>query len=229
MFSKTSLLFEGSRPWVRVHFSLTFAISSLFLNAPSVRMASPFSSTSVHRSTGSRAALALLAVMEEVKMEVPKSSLALLRNSGLTVGSAHSLCCHVLLRCFTVGSSVERHLRDLVAAFPPTRSAPLERAFLRDLGMMLSKSKTAEWRAASDLLVLDVENRRDAQPGCSAGCASPRRSLGGRPWHLAPGVRAWVGLKKGIPSDWKRRNRSSLREGTAGCNGGRIVTDPFCR
>lgn len=41
-----------------IPFPHTLAISSLFLNSPSVSITSPFSSTSVHRKRGSRAALA---------------------------------------------------------------------------------------------------------------------------------------------------------------------------
>lgn len=101
----------------------TFAISSLFLKAPSVRMASPFSSTSVHLSTGSSAALALLAVMEVVKMEVSKSSVVVrLRKSGFTVFGPHSLCCHdVLLPSSSPESLVDADLLDTTELFAARR------------------------------------------------------------------------------------------------------------
>jgi hypothetical protein len=177
--------------------------------------------------------------MEVVNIEVSNSSVAVrLRKSGFTVFGPHSLCCHVFLPSSSPGSLVEADLLDATALFGSRRLVPAERTLLRDLERMLSRSRTAEWRAASDLLGLEVESRRDdslaraailaASLGYFRGAqhvtavvavavavaaAAAAAAIAG-PWLLV--------LKKAIPSDWNRRYRSNLREGTAGCSAERI-------
>lgn len=75
---------------------LTFAISSVFLNSPSVMVVSPRSSTSVHRTRGSSAALADM-VRRGAKMSSSRPGRSF-GCSGLLPRRAakpHSLSCHV--------------------------------------------------------------------------------------------------------------------------------------
>lgn len=109
---------------------------------------------------------------------------------------------------------------------------PVGRTLFRDLGRMLSRSRTAEWRAASYFLGFEVESRRGES---LAPVTIWMVSLGSRrgAQHLRAVVVAaavalpWLVLKKATPSDWNRRYRSSLREGTAGCIDERIPNWDF--
>jgi hypothetical protein len=90
--------------------SLTFAISSVFLNSPSVMTGSPCSSTSVHRSLGSKAEFADRA-RRLLKTKLLSSSfsgtLSGLKAPAFLVARPQSLSCHVPFRDrpFTVLSS----------------------------------------------------------------------------------------------------------------------------
>lgn len=165
----------------------TFAISSLFLNAPSVNIASPFSSTSVQRSTGSRAALARLPVMLVVKMDVSSSSVLRLRKSGVTVLGPQSRSDMVDLPVYL--PSVEASRRGTAALCATGRSVLVDRTRFRCFGRTVWTSKVEDGR---------LEYFRRSQ-------------------H-----------RKGIPSDWNRKYRSSLREGTAGANAERIAAIVWC-
>ena len=75
-------------------------MSSVFLNSPSTRMTSPFSSTSVHRNRGSRDAFAVMALLL-LNIDEPCSNSSWRKSSGFKGPAAffepnpHSLSCHV--------------------------------------------------------------------------------------------------------------------------------------
>lgn len=167
--------------------SSTLAISSVFLKAPSVKMASPFSSTSVQRSTGSRAALARRPVILVVKMDVSNSSALRLRKSGVTVLGPQSRSDTV--RFPEVLPSVEANRRG---------AATLRATWM--LGLV-ARARLGGLERAS------LGRRAAAMAAISRRGGSAHREGVGPAWLC--------GQKKGIPSDWKRKYRSSLREGTA--------------
>lgn len=198
-----------------------------------MRIASPFSSTSVHRSTGSSAAFARLPVV--VKMESSSSSLLRLRKSGFTALGPQSLCDSVCRRFHSVSevSSVEANLREATTLLADRKAAQAEgvRTRLTWLGRMLSTSKVgaAALRAISARRGLQVDRRRE---GAWKACPPLRSTVPVKrfSWPAPLATFGWQWSKKGMPSDWNRRNRSSLRDGTAGCNAGRMAaTTPRIR
>lgn len=136
---------------------LTLAISSVFLNEPSVRIASPFSSTSVQRNTGSSAAFARRPILE-VKMALSSSSVPRLRKSSRTSCSPHSLSVDVWLRgSLSVLFSVEWSLYDAATLFAASSDKPAgDRTRFRYLGRILSRRSAGLDGAATGRLGRDA-------------------------------------------------------------------------
>ncbi len=218
----------------------TLAISSLFLSSPSTVMTFPFSSTSVHLNLGSKAAFAV----SDLRLKIdPDSSSRRTKRSPSLSGSLsffwsgpkiHS--CQVNLLQSSLGGCREEAYRRppaarvseaLLEVAPGTVLGCL--AFSAARGRIASRPKTAAWREGSrrrvnikegfvvivviGLVVIFaaqvVQAWRRVDKRAAGGCVDVDR----REAHSA----------KPKPSDWERRNRSNLRDGTAGFNAGGIV------
>lgn len=195
-------------------------MSSVFLNSPSTRMTSPFSSTSVHRSLGSREAFAvrrrLLLNMDDAWSPSEREG----RSSGLSglepflAGRPQSLSCQV-------GAGVAE--TSSWAGVFEAASARVAREARRCLaGSLLLDLVLGRSRVSRDARQSREASRCAASRGRTASRVQVvvmRRAL---PLAYAPEAAAcgqvdsdepWLGLKKAT-SVWERRKRSRVREGT---------------
>jgi hypothetical protein len=115
---------------------LTLAISSVFLTSPSIRITSPFSSTSVQRSLGSNAALAAR-VLRVLNMELVSPTSSWLGKSSDLSGLVHlpRVAPSSLSRQFNLGDGLaslsSENLSCLVLVVPKNPTEPSRKSFLR--------------------------------------------------------------------------------------------------
>jgi hypothetical protein len=147
---------------------VTFAISSLFLNSPSTIMTSPFSSTSVHLSRGSNAALAACVRLALNILPGPCPG----KSSGLNLAALdgcldtnHDAWLPNILSCqdglhSTLGVwwSSDAY-RRLAASTCASLTVAVRRGFRRNLGRIASTFMIPAWRSAL-LRFFDVDKCR---------------------------------------------------------------------
>lgn len=195
----------------------TLAISSIFLNSPSTKMTVPCSSTSVHRSRGSRR------LFEDMERPLVNSDSSGYSCEGRSLGFRglppvaaalpHSLSCQVVPGgAVDFSSFFDLREIDVVLKEAFVLPKPLflgSRRRVQSISKVGSRVVARRWQvenARDDFLGVLYARRHDE------GIAKER-------W-----TRLCDGLKSAASdSDWERRNRSRLREGTGVRNAGSIA------
>lgn len=212
---------------------LAFAISSDFLNSPSTRITSPFSSTSVQRNRGSNAALAVCS-LRELNMKENSDPEWSGRSPGCKEWSffacleAQNFSCHVCLpKSSDAPELFDEDDRDAPGCCDALRD--FVRCFRAPRGSMAATSQIAACRVTSPLQLV-VDNCLGHVLAGLLGVHSRRFAAGlgtlqigeRKPW-------LWLGPKDNS-CDCRRRKRKRLLEGARDCSTGGIVqTAQLCK